>query len=118
MLRDCSALAIFTLALIVLTNSTTVTFYVDHEVEQPLDYVEISAIIKVGGESLESTIEDAVKIIKDIENSVNDYCQTYSKSKAECKDNVETSPYSIRPQYEVLKKRPQFAGSNQITKVS
>ena len=29
------------------------TFYVDEQIEQPLDYVEINAIIKADGDSLE-----------------------------------------------------------------
>jgi hypothetical protein len=43
----------FLFALFVLTiSSTRITFYVDHEVEQPLDFVEISAIVKASGDSL------------------------------------------------------------------
>jgi hypothetical protein len=78
-----SLTAIF-LSLVIAINSTTVTFYVDHEVEQPLDYVEISAIIKSSGESLEATIEDAAKIIAEVSGTVNSYCHSYAKDKTEC----------------------------------
>jgi hypothetical protein len=36
----------FLCALVLFAVSTEVTFYIDHEVEQLNDYVEISAIIK------------------------------------------------------------------------
>ena len=41
------------LLLITLSTSTLLTFYVDEQIEQPLDYVEINAIIKADGDSLE-----------------------------------------------------------------
>ena len=39
-------------SLSVMISSTTLTFYVDHEIDQPLDYVEINAVIKAAGSSL------------------------------------------------------------------
>ena len=49
-----------------LIQSTLVTFYVDHEVDQPLDYVEINAVIKVNGDSLEASIQGAADKINRI----------------------------------------------------
>ena len=98
--------------LAVVASSTTLTFYVDHEVEQPLDYVEINTVVKAEGESLEATIEDAANIIHDISTTAVAYCQTYAKSKDECEDIVETSPYSIKTNYDLVKKKPVFAGSH------
>lgn len=83
--------------------------------EQPYDYVEISAIVKTNSESLEQSISDAAAIIQDIENSVNTYCLSYAKDKSECINITESSPYSIKPQYELQKKRPIFAGKTSIT---
>ena len=85
-----------------LTACTRVTFYVDEEVDQPLDFVEISAVIKADGESLDATIEDAGSTIKSIEELVDTYCKGYTakdKQKEECQDIVDASPYSIKPQY-------------------
>jgi hypothetical protein len=69
-------IVVLVLALItILSSSTLVTFYVDHEVEQPLDQVEISAIVKVNGESLEQSIEEASQIIENVKKAVSSYCQ-------------------------------------------
>jgi hypothetical protein len=35
--------------MLALCYGTTVTFYVDHEVEQPLDYVDINLVVKADG---------------------------------------------------------------------
>lgn len=56
--RGFTSLLLFCLT-ISLIQSTLVTFYVDHEVDQPLDYVEINAVIKVNGDSLEASIQGA-----------------------------------------------------------
>jgi len=69
-------ITILVLALIaILSSSTLVTFYVDHEVEQPLDQVAINAIVKVNGESLDKSIEEASQIIENIKKAVTSYCQ-------------------------------------------
>jgi hypothetical protein len=104
--------------LVGLATSTTITFYVDHEVEQPLDYVEISAIVKTSGDSLEDTIDEAAAIIASVETAVKEYCRSYAKEKGECEGIVETDPYSIKPQYELLKKKPLFAGPSLSTQAS
>lgn len=83
-------------------QTTLVTFYVDHEVEQPLDYVEINAIVKANGESLEAVIKEAADTIGSIEQLVDAYCKGYTakdKQKEECSELVDASPYSIKPQY-------------------
>lgn len=51
-------------------SATLVTFYVNHEVEQPLDYVDINLIVKTDGESLDEAIEEAAQKIKSIEGLV------------------------------------------------
>jgi hypothetical protein len=53
-----------------LGSATLVTFYVDHEVEQPLDYVDINLIVKTDGESLDEAIEEAAQKVKSIEGLV------------------------------------------------
>lgn len=53
-----------------LGSATLVTFYVDHEVEQPLDYVDINLIVKTDGESLDEAIEEAAQKVKIIEGLV------------------------------------------------
>jgi len=69
-------ITILVLALIaILSSSTLVTFYVDHEVEQPLDKVAINAIVKVNGESLDKSIEEASQMIENIKKAVTSYCQ-------------------------------------------
>lgn len=50
------AILILTLSLLSPGQSTRLTFYVDHKVEQPLDYVEINAVVKASGESLDQSI--------------------------------------------------------------
>lgn len=35
--------------MLALGSATLVTFYVDHEVEQPLDFVDINLIVKTDG---------------------------------------------------------------------
>ena len=68
-------ISVLVLALIMmLSSSTLVTFYIDHEVEQPLDQVGINAIVKVNGESLDQSIEEASKIIENIKKAVTSYC--------------------------------------------
>lgn len=56
--------------MLALGSATLVTFYVDHEVEQPLDYVDINLIVKTDGESLDEAIEEAAQKIKSIEGLV------------------------------------------------
>ena len=70
--------------------------------------MEISAIVKTNSESLEEAISDAAKIIEDIRGTVDVYCHSYAKDKSECLDITESSPYSIKPQYLLEKKTPQF----------
>ena len=50
----------------VLCSGTKVTFYVDHEVEQPLDYVDINLVIKADAESLDEAISQAAETINKI----------------------------------------------------
>ena len=58
---------LFLLALLsVLCSGTKVTFYVDHEVEQPLDYVDINLVIKADAESLDEAISQAAETINKI----------------------------------------------------
>lgn len=105
-------------SILVISSSTLVTFYVDHEVEQPLDFVDINLIVKADGESLEGAIEEAAEKIANIKSLVEQYCKGYTpreKQDKECKDLVEASAYSIKPQYEVLKKKELFSGNNQQT---
>jgi hypothetical protein len=62
---------------------------------------------------LEAVIEEAAETIKKIEILVENYCKSnvpHDKQKEECKDLVEASAYSIKPQYEVLRKKELFAG--------
>lgn len=97
----------------VIVSGTLVTFYIDHEVEQPLDYVEINVIIKAGGDSLEASIQEAANTIKSIDTLVEEYCKGYTgrdKQKDECKGLVDASAYSIKPQYEISHKKELFAG--------
>ena len=87
--------------LLFLASATLLTFYVDHQVQQPLDYVEISAVVKADGDSLEAAIEEAAGTITKIEALLGEYCRTYTPKheQKDCKDMIEVSPYSIKPQY-------------------
>lgn len=57
---------ILEILLISLVYSTRLTFYIDQEIEQPLDYVEINAVIKADGDSLEESIKTASDTISSI----------------------------------------------------
>ena len=66
------------LTIALLVSSTTVTFYVDQEIEQPLDYVEVNAVVKTRGESLDAAIQQAAAVLKDIDTLVQSYCKSYT----------------------------------------
>ena len=82
--------------------------------------MEINAIIKADGDGLEEAISSATETISSIEALVNTYCKTYtdkSEQKEECSEMIEVSPYSIKPQYEIVKNKEHFAGTFETIKV-
>ncbi len=70
---------ILLLALFYCALSTQVTFYIDHEVDQTFDYVEIETLIKAEHHSLDKAVEMTTSIINSVEQLVQKYCHTYSK---------------------------------------
>jgi hypothetical protein len=114
-------LLLLAVLLMPLASTTRLTFYIDHAVEQPLDFVEIDAVVKARGDSLEATIEEAAGTIARIEGLVAVYCKTYTpkaQQRAECSQMIEVAPYSIKPQYELLKSKELFGGNSHSIQAS
>lgn len=59
----------------------TLSYIVEHELDQADNYVEASLILTVEGPSLSACIYSAKEIIKEIKEISRDYCLSHAKTK-------------------------------------
>ncbi len=85
------ALALLLLLVAVLTQKdpVTLTYFVEHEVEQENDFIEITLTISAQSRTLTDALANAKKTAATVAALGDNYCQQTVKDSKECKDAVE-----------------------------
>jgi hypothetical protein len=99
-------------------SGTKITFFVEHEVDEEKDYLEIVINIKAEDTSLKEALENAEETVKYIRELVEEHCRTNSKKKGECQEITESGKFNVEPLYRLIRSEPVFIGTPPPTQPS
>ena len=77
----------------VMAQDTTLTYIVEHELDQSDQFVELTLTVQTEGRSMRKAIDDAARVIAAIERISKKYCLEGGRSAADCEEAVEASKY-------------------------
>jgi hypothetical protein len=88
----------------VMTQETTLTYIVEHELDQSDQFVELTLTVQTEGRSMRKTVDDAARVIAAIQRISKKYCLEGGRSGAECAEAVEASKYEVESKYHLVRK--------------
>jgi hypothetical protein len=69
-------------------QETTLTYIIEHELDQSDQFVELELSVQAEGRSLQKAIADAARVIAAIERIAKQYCLESGRAKADCETAV------------------------------
>ena len=95
-------------AAVVLAQETTLTYIVEHELDQSDQFVELELSVQTEGRSLQKAVANAGRVIAAIKRIAKQYCLESGRAKADCESAVEASKYEVEPKYHLVRKVQTF----------
>lgn len=89
-------------------KATILTFYIESDVEQAEDYIEMSLTIKEKDTSLKKAIDKVTKKVESIKALFTEYCK--KNGGQDCEERVEVDNFQVEPSYQVVRREPIFNG--------
>jgi hypothetical protein len=78
-----------------LAQETTLTYIIEHELDQSDQYVELELSVQAEGRSMKSAISDAARVIAGIQRIAKHYCLSSGRAKGDCEEAVQASEYEV-----------------------
>lgn len=69
-------------------QETTLTYIIEHEIDQSDQYVELELTVQTEGRSMQKAIADAARVIAAINRITQKYCLESGRPKPECQEAV------------------------------